>query len=114
MSARSGKSPFSLIMYVFLTSYIQHGLSLWFPDLWTRQAPAAGPLVDFQVSEPVLTPSGASDQYGCIYTKKLMSYEFANSYGAPFVGVSFLFPRRLLAECFCQVTIRRPPVRLIE
>lgn len=75
-------------MYVFLTSCVQYGVSLWFPDLWARQAPAAGPLVDFQVYEPVLTPSGASDQYGCIYTKELMSYEFANSYGAPFVGVS--------------------------
>lgn len=114
MSARSGKSPSFLIMYVFLTSCIQYGLSLRFPNLWTRQAPAAGPLVDFQVSEPVLTPSGASDQYGCIYTKKLMSYEFANSYGAPFVGVSFLLPRKLLAECFCQVTICRLPVRSIE
>ena len=101
-------------MYVFLTSCIQYGLSLWFSDLWTRQAPAVGPLVDFQVSEPVLTPSSASDQYGCIYTKKLMSHEFANSYGAPFVGVSFLLPWKLLAECFCQVNTRHLPVRLIE
>ena len=95
-------------------SCIQYGLPLWLPDLWTRQAPAVGPLVDFQVSEPVLTPSGASDQYGCIYTKKLMSYEFANSYGHPFVGVSFLLPLKLLAECSYQVNTRRLPVRLIE
>ena len=101
-------------MYVFLTSCVQHGVSLWFPDLWPRQASAAGPLVDFQVYEPVLTPSGASDQYGCIYTKDLMSYEFANSYGAPFVGVSFLLLQKFLAECFCQVITRRPPVLLIE
>lgn len=114
MSARSSNSPFFLSLYVFLTSCVQHGVSLWFPDLWARQAPAAGPLVDFQVYEPVLTPSGASDQYGCIYTKELMSYEFANSYGAPFVGVSFLLLRRFLAECFCQVTTRRPPVLSIE
>ena len=97
-------------MYVFLTLFVQHALSLWFPDLWARQAPAAGPLVDFQVYEPVLTPSGASDQYGCIYTKELMSYEFANSYGAPFVGVSFLLLQNVLAEGFCQVITRHPPV----
>ena len=97
-------------MYVFLTSFVQHALSLWFPDLWARQASAAGPLVDFQVYEPVLTPSGASDQYGCIYTKELMSYEFANSYGAPFVGVSFLLMQNFLAEGFCQVITRRPHV----
>ena len=55
--------------------------------LLTRQTPAS-PLVDFQVSQPILTPSGTSDQYGCIYTETLMEYEFANSYGAPFVGTS--------------------------
>lgn len=95
-------------MYVFLTSCVQQALSLWFPDLWARQAPAAGALVDFQVYEPVLTPSGASDQYGCIYTKELMSYEFANSYGAPFVGVSFLLLQKFLAEDYCQVITRHP------
>ena len=97
-------------MYVFLASCVQHALSLWLPDLWARQAPAAGPLVDFQVYEPVLTPSGESDQYGCIYTKELMSYEFANSYGAPFVGVSFLLLQNVLAEGSCQVITRHPPV----
>lgn len=53
-----------------------------------RQAePPAGALVDFQVYEPVLTPSGSSDEYGCVYTKILMEYDFANSYGVPFVGM---------------------------
>ncbi|RDW82748.1 hypothetical protein BP6252_03860 [Coleophoma cylindrospora] len=44
------------------------------------------PLVDFQVYEPVLTPSGSSNEYGCIYTKTLMEHQFASSYGIPFVG----------------------------
>ena len=56
--------------------------------LQLRQTPATTPLVDFQVYEPVLTPSGTSDQYGCVYTQTLMSYVFSNSYGAPFVGTS--------------------------
>ena len=57
------------------------------PAFHRRQAnPPPGALVDFQVYEPVLTPSGSSDQYGCVYTKVLMEYDFANSYGAPFVG----------------------------
>lgn len=58
-------------------------------NLVKRQTAAAAPLVDFQVYEPILTPSGASDQYGCVYTKELMSYVFGNSYGAPFVGTRF-------------------------
>lgn len=56
--------------------------------LFERQAePPAGALVDFQVYEPVLTPSGDTDEYGCVYTKVLMEYDFANSYGVPFVGM---------------------------
>ena len=58
-----------------------------------RQAePPPGALVDFQVYEPVLTPTGSSDQYGCVYTQVLMEYDFANSYGAPFVGEDTLHP----------------------
>ena len=53
-----------------------------------KRQPLPSPLVDFQVSQPVLTPSGLSDQHGCISTTTLMEYEFANSYGAPFVGRS--------------------------
>jgi hypothetical protein len=57
-------------------------------NLEKRQgAPGNGVLTDFQVYEPVLTPSGTSNQYGCIYTQTLMAHDFANSYGAPFVGM---------------------------
>lgn len=53
-----------------------------------RQAvSSSGPLVDFQVYEPVLTPSGNSTEYGCVYTKTLMEHRFASSYGVPFVGM---------------------------
>ena len=51
-----------------------------------RQVSAPSPLVNFQVSLPILTPSGQSNQYGCVYTETLMEHEFANSYGSPFVG----------------------------
>lgn len=77
-----------LCLYVFMLQWAANALSLQNPDhaLPKRQTPAPTPLVDFQVYEPVLTPSGTSDQYGCIYTQTLMSYVFSNSYGAPFVG----------------------------
>ena len=45
------------------------------------------PLEDFQVYEPVLTPSGTSDRYGCIHTQLLMEHVFAYSYGHPFFGM---------------------------
>ncbi|KAL8790734.1 MAG: hypothetical protein Q9195_006212 [Heterodermia aff. obscurata] len=47
---------------------------------------AASPLVDFQVYEPVLTPAGSTNQYGCVYTQLLMDHVFGFSYGMPFVG----------------------------
>jgi hypothetical protein len=89
MLSPSIKSRFLLFSYVFFLPFCRPILAALVPKdvLPKRQAPAAAPLVDFQVSEPVLTPSGTSDQYGCIYTKELMSYEFGNSYGAPFVGM---------------------------
>ncbi|KAI9740531.1 MAG: hypothetical protein M1834_005112 [Cirrosporium novae-zelandiae] len=43
-------------------------------------------LVDFQVSEPVFTPQGTSNSYGCVETKTLMEHTFAYSYGNPYVG----------------------------
>lgn len=52
-----------------------------------RQTPATSPLVDFQVSEPILIPTSTSDQYGCVYTQLLMDHVFAFSYGMPFVGM---------------------------
>lgn len=82
------KSHFLLYLYVFTSQCAANALSSQVPDdaFQKRQTPATTPLVDFQVYEPVLTPSGTSDQYGCIYTQTLMSYVFSNSYGAPFVG----------------------------
>ena len=77
-----------LCLYVFVLQCAANILSFPSPDdaPQKRQTPATPPLVDFQVYEPVLTPSGTSDQYGCIYTQTLMNYVFSNSYGAPFVG----------------------------
>ena len=75
--------------YVYILLCATGALSLLSPDhdaLQMRQTPATTPLVDFQVSEPILTPSGTSDQYGCIYTQTLMEYTFSNSYGTPFIG----------------------------
>ena len=62
------------------------------PDygLERRQTPAAAPLVDFEVYEPVLTPTGDADENGCVYTELLMDYVFAFSYGKPFVGTEYL------------------------
>ena len=84
------KSHYFLCLYVFFISQCAANvLSLQNPNdaRQKRQSPATT-LVDFQVYEPVLTPSGTSDQYGCIYTQTLMDYVFSNSYGAPFVGRS--------------------------
>ena len=55
-------------------------------DLAKRAPPADVTLYDFQVSTPVLTPTGTSNRYGCIHTTTLMEHTFANSYGTPFVG----------------------------
>ena len=78
-------------LYVFVSQCPATILSFSSPDHapQKRQTPATAPLVDFQVYDPVLTPTGTSDQYGCIYTETLMDYVFSNSYGAPFVGRPF-------------------------
>lgn len=57
-----------------------------YPIVKRQGAPGSGVLTDFQVYEPVLSPVGPSNQYGCVYTQTLMAYDFANSYGAPFIG----------------------------
>jgi hypothetical protein len=44
----------------------------------------APPLECFQVTEPVLTPTGSSADQACTVT--LMDHSFDNSYGSPFVG----------------------------
>ncbi|KAJ5759200.1 hypothetical protein N7520_006356 [Penicillium odoratum] len=49
----------------------------------------AGELHDFQVYPPVLTASAnanGKNEYGCVVTQTLMDYDFANSYGSPYVG----------------------------
>ena len=81
------KFHYLLCLYVFIWQCAANTFSFQAPNdaLQTRQSPAT-PLVDFQVSQPILTPSGTSDQYGCIYTQTLMTYVFSNSYNAPFVG----------------------------
>lgn len=50
---------------------------------------STGKTHDFQVAPPVLTPSAngrGESEYGCVVTKTLMDYDFANSYGSPYVG----------------------------
>lgn len=52
---------------------------------------SSGELHDFQVYPPVLTASAdgrGKNEYGCVVTKTLMDYDFANSYGEPYVGMS--------------------------
>ncbi len=79
-----------LFLWVIALQWTKCVTSWGSPDnaLGKRQAPAPSPLVDFQVYEPVLTPSGAADQYGCVYTQLLMDHVFAYSYGMPFVGMN--------------------------
>ncbi|KAJ5923503.1 hypothetical protein N7454_008748 [Penicillium verhagenii] len=51
---------------------------------------STGELHDFQVYPPVLTPSANAEgknEYGCVVTKTLMDYDFASSYGSPYVVV---------------------------
>ena len=50
---------------------------------------SSGELHDFQVYPPVLTAAAdarGKNEYGCVVTKTLMDYDFANSYGEPYVG----------------------------
>lgn len=58
--------------------------------LQVRQTADTSPLIDFQVYEPVLTPTGPKDENGCVHTELLMDHVFAFSYGKPFVGMSLL------------------------
>ena len=90
-------SPYPLLLCVFAAFSVQAGRLEPQPDHAIRErqtTPAASPLVDFQVYEPVLTPSGSSDQYGCIHTQLLMDHVFGFSYGKPFVGTSYPGPLR--------------------
>ena len=78
-------------------------------DLWVkRQSITAVPLVNFQVSEPVLTPAGPDDRYGYVHTQTLMEHVFINSYGNPFVGeLRVVLPKRDLVDHFQAHTLRR-------
>ncbi|MCJ1271763.1 hypothetical protein MMC22_011668 [Lobaria immixta] len=77
-----------LLFLCVLASLARSAVIAQAPDslLQIRQAAETSPLVNFQVYEPVLTPTGPSDEYGCVYTKLLMDHVFAFSYGKPFVG----------------------------
>ncbi|KAJ5717898.1 hypothetical protein N7488_003544 [Penicillium malachiteum] len=58
-------------------------------NLKRTSASTSGELHDFQVAPPVLTPSAngkGKNEYGCVVTQTLMDYDFANSYGTPYVG----------------------------
>ena len=80
---------------VSMLPWLQNVLAQQLPniDIWKRQtpAPSSSVLVDFQVVEPVLTPTGSGDQYGCVYTQLLMDHSFGYSYGQPFVGRLAIF-----------------------
>ena len=56
------------------------------------QSQSQEPLVNFQVTEPVVTPTGSHDEYGCVVSQVLMSHVFTNSYGVPYTGMN-PFPR---------------------
>ncbi len=77
-----------LLLCVLVDTSLSAALAAPVPDLGLqkREAPAVPPLTDFQVSPPILIPTGKRDQYGCVHTQLLMEHVFAFSYGAPFVG----------------------------
>ena len=82
-------SPLLRLLCVLIAPALSSATVQWSPDLALpkRQTePAPGLLNDFQVYEPVLTPTGNTSPYGCVYTKVLMEHDFAFSYGQPFVG----------------------------
>lgn len=87
-SRRTPSLHSQLVLWVIALQWTLCVASWKGPDgaIGKRQAPAPSPLVDFQVYEPVLTPSGTAGQYGCVYTQLLMDHVFAYSYGIPFVG----------------------------
>jgi len=88
MSPPLSRLHYLLRLYVLVVLLSHKVLAALIPDefLQKRQSPNPSPLVNFQVTEPIFTPSGPRDEYGCIWTEVLMEYEFANSYYKPFVG----------------------------
>lgn len=86
--------------------------------------PANSSVLDvFQVYQPVLTPSGPTDEIilgdgaenttaiasaasGSSCQVVLMEHVFAYSYGQPFVGMRFLLSRLVLANLWQETTLR--------
>lgn len=64
------------------------------------QSQSQEPLVSFQVTEPVVTPTGSHDEYGCVVSQVLMSHVFAKSYGVPYTGMGPPFKR--ISPCFVR------------
>lgn len=87
--ARSFINGQYLLLLCVITFVKQNAVLCQDPDiaLEARQAPAISPLVNFQVHEPVFTPTGTGDKHGCVHTELLMDHVFAFSYGVPFVGM---------------------------
>ncbi|KAA6408958.1 MAG: hypothetical protein FRX48_07302 [Lasallia pustulata] len=77
-----------ILCVLFALPSISHASGWQTPndEVFKRQSAASGLLNDFEVYQPVLTPTGSSDQYGCTYTELLMDHSFGFSYGMPFVG----------------------------
>lgn len=82
---------------VRLLAQSSHALSAQAPDRLQKLESAVDPsiLVNFQVHEPVLTPTGPSDELGCVHSQLLMEHVFAFSYGNPFVGMKSSSPTRI-------------------
>ncbi|KAL9581101.1 MAG: hypothetical protein Q9212_004099 [Teloschistes hypoglaucus] len=85
---RPGNWLSPLASCVLVASSLSTALSHASPDhrYDKRQTSPSSPLVNFQVSEPILTPVGDANHYGCIHSQLLMEHDFAFSYGKPFVG----------------------------
>ena len=86
LTTMANNLSFLLCVFVALFSLSASSVAASNHALSQRQAQAQPPLVNFQVSEPVLTPKGPSDEHGCVYTQELMSHVFGISYGVPFIG----------------------------
>ncbi|KAL8871062.1 MAG: hypothetical protein Q9174_003034 [Haloplaca sp. 1 TL-2023] len=77
-----------LLLCVFGASSLSATVAQKVPDqaLANRQTAAEDPLINLQVSNPILLPSGNKSQDGCVHNVVLMEHDFAFSYGKPFVG----------------------------
>lgn len=95
-----------------LLAQSSHALSAQAPDRLQKLESAVDPsiLVNFQVHEPVLTPTGPSDELGCVHSQFLMEHVFAFSYGNPFVGMRSSSPTALtFSQAFSITGSYTPP-----